>query len=96
MSQTPKTAGNSRTSGEQLYYLLAYNLISAALWLRILLGVVKTVVLAGYHHETTSICEQTYEKVEPWTRWTQTLALIEIIHAAFGKLLLHSITLPVR
>ena len=30
------------------------------------------------------ICEQVYMNLEGWTRWTQTFAFFEVIHAAFG------------
>ncbi|KAB8203573.1 tyrosine phosphatase-like protein [Aspergillus parasiticus] len=54
-------------------YLLFYNAISTILWLRILLTVLTT-------HDPAS----TYTTLEPWTRWTQTLAVAEILHSAAG------------
>ncbi|KAE8323405.1 tyrosine phosphatase-like protein [Aspergillus sergii] len=54
-------------------YLLFYNAISTILWLRILLTVLTT-------HDPAS----TYTTLEPWTRWTQTLAIAEILHSAAG------------
>ncbi|KAL2826981.1 tyrosine phosphatase-like protein [Aspergillus cavernicola] len=54
-------------------YLLLYNITSSLLWLRILTTVVTS-------HSNPSI----YITVEPWTRWTQTLAMVEILHAATG------------
>ncbi|PIG88289.1 hypothetical protein AARAC_005941 [Aspergillus arachidicola] len=54
-------------------YLLFYNAISTILWLRILLAVLTT-------HDPAS----TYTTLEPWTRWTQTLAVAEILHSAAG------------
>ncbi|KAB8218082.1 tyrosine phosphatase-like protein [Aspergillus novoparasiticus] len=54
-------------------YLLFYNAISTILWLRILLAVLTT-------HDPAS----TYITLEPWTRWTQTLAVAEILHSAAG------------
>ncbi|PWY87884.1 PTPLA-domain-containing protein, partial [Aspergillus sclerotioniger CBS 115572] len=32
----------------------------------------------------SSIPQTTYTTLEPWTRWTQTLAILEILHAATG------------
>lgn len=55
-------------------YLLFYNAISTILWFRILLTVLTT-------HDPAS----TYTTLEPWTRWTQTLAIAEILHSAAGK-----------
>ncbi|KAB8230042.1 putative membrane protein [Aspergillus alliaceus] len=54
-------------------YLLLYNSLSTILWLRILLTVL-----------TTQTPISTYSTVEPWTRYTQTLAIAEIIHSATG------------
>ncbi|KAL4913740.1 tyrosine phosphatase-like protein [Aspergillus aurantiobrunneus] len=54
-------------------YLLLYNSISALLWLRILLTVLTS-------HSDPLI----YTTLEPQARWTQTLAVVEIIHAATG------------
>ncbi|KAL3466662.1 tyrosine phosphatase-like protein [Aspergillus heterothallicus] len=54
-------------------YLLLYNSISALLWLRILLTLI-----------TSYSDPNIYTTVEPWTRWTQTVAAIEIMHAVTG------------
>ncbi|KAL2868353.1 putative membrane protein [Aspergillus lucknowensis] len=54
-------------------YLLLYNSISALLWLRVLLTVVST-------YSDPFI----YTAVGRWARWTQTLAALEILHAATG------------
>ncbi|CEL07911.1 hypothetical protein ASPCAL11065 [Aspergillus calidoustus] len=54
-------------------YLLFYNIVSALLWLRILLTVI-----------TLYWDPQIYTSIEPWTRWTQTLAVLEVLHAATG------------
>ncbi|KAB8071922.1 tyrosine phosphatase-like protein [Aspergillus leporis] len=54
-------------------YLLLYNAISSLLWLHILLTVL-----------TTKTPASTYTTLEPWTRWTQTLAVAEILHSAAG------------
>ncbi|KAE8162691.1 tyrosine phosphatase-like protein [Aspergillus tamarii] len=54
-------------------YLLFYNAISTILWFRILLTVL-----------TTPDPASTYTTLEPWTRWTQTLAVAEILHSAAG------------
>ncbi|KAI9373708.1 tyrosine phosphatase-like protein [Aspergillus egyptiacus] len=54
-------------------YLLVYNTTSALLWLRILVAVI-----------TSPATPTIYTTIEPWTRWTQTLAVVEILHAATG------------
>ncbi|KAJ0424078.1 tyrosine phosphatase-like protein [Aspergillus carlsbadensis] len=54
-------------------YLLFYNILSALLWLRILLTVITS------HWDS-----QIYTTFETWTRWTQTLAVLEVLHAATG------------
>ena len=52
-------------------YLLLYNAVSCLLWLYILISLVTA---------TTP-----YPTVEPYTRWTQTLSIAEIVHAATGS-----------
>ncbi|EAU34958.1 conserved hypothetical protein [Aspergillus terreus NIH2624] len=54
-------------------YLLTYNALSALLWLRILIPILSA-------PSTATV----YTTLEPWTRWTQTLAAAEILHAALG------------
>ncbi|KAL4884659.1 tyrosine phosphatase-like protein [Aspergillus karnatakaensis] len=63
-------------------YLLVYNLVSALLWLRILVGVVSISTSASNEHATTTT--SIYTTLEPWARWTQTLSIIEILHSATG------------
>ena len=57
-------------------YLQAYNVASAFLWLAVLGRVLLLVPLVGR--------ENVYGGVGTWTRWTQTLALAEVGHAALG------------
>ncbi|KAL4741604.1 tyrosine phosphatase-like protein [Aspergillus similis] len=61
-------------------YLLLYNSINALLWLRILITVLRT-----YFQDLNAVSLPTfYTAVEPQARWTQTLAVAEILHAATG------------
>jgi very-long-chain (3R)-3-hydroxyacyl-CoA dehydratase len=55
-------------------YLLLYNTLSSTLWLRILLSVIAAILSSN----------NVYPHLEPQTRWTQTLAIVEILHAATG------------
>ncbi len=55
-------------------YLVLYNSINAFLWLRILLT-----ILTSYSDPAL------YTTLEPQARWVQTLAVVEILHAATGK-----------
>ncbi|RAH66881.1 putative membrane protein [Aspergillus aculeatinus CBS 121060] len=58
-------------------YLLIYNTINALLWTRILFTLLSSIVLL--------VPPKTlYTTLEPWTRWTQTLASLEILHSALG------------
>ncbi|KAF7592033.1 hypothetical protein BBP40_000756 [Aspergillus hancockii] len=66
--QTPTPNFSSKRA-----YLLFYNTVSSILWLRILLTIL-----------TTKSPPSTYATLEPWTRWTQTLAVAEILHSAAG------------
>jgi hypothetical protein len=58
-------------------YLLVYNIIGAALWLRILFTTGSTLI---FSRNVSAV----YTSLEPWTRCAQTLAAIEILHAAAG------------
>ncbi|KAL4969680.1 putative membrane protein [Aspergillus stella-maris] len=62
-------------------YLLCYNALSAILWLRILLTILSSVFSPN---ASTSTSEAIYAAIEPQARWTQTLAIIEILHSATG------------
>ena len=55
------------------YYLLAYNLILAILWLQVLVETIKT-----------GNFENVYEKTSPTLMIAQTAAVMEIVHAFFG------------
>ncbi|PYI07472.1 PTPLA-domain-containing protein [Aspergillus sclerotiicarbonarius CBS 121057] len=56
-------------------YLLTYNTINTFLWLRILVPILLSPLQSP---------QTTYTTLEPWTRWTQTLAILEILHSASG------------
>ena len=57
-------------------YLILYNLASAIVWLAILGRVVLLVPLVGF--------ENVYGGVGEFAKWTQTLAVLEIIHSLIG------------
>ncbi|MCJ1355935.1 MAG: hypothetical protein MMC33_005928 [Icmadophila ericetorum] len=57
-------------------YLIAYNSVSALLWLAILGRVILLLPLVGF--------ENVYGGVGQFVKWTQTLALLEIVHSATG------------
>ncbi|PWY72866.1 PTPLA-domain-containing protein [Aspergillus eucalypticola CBS 122712] len=56
-------------------YLATYNTINALLWLYIF----SSIILSPFQSPQTI-----YVTLEPWTRWTQTIAILEILHAALG------------
>ena len=57
-------------------YLILYNFFSALLWLVVLGRVVLLVPLVGFG--------RVYPAVGTFAKWTQTVALLEIVHAATG------------
>ena len=59
-------------------YLVAYNALSCLLWIAVLGRLLLLVPLVGF--------EEVYGGVGSWTKWTQTLALVEIVHSATGRL----------
>jgi hypothetical protein len=70
-------------------YLFLYNTLSCTLWLRILLGLIAVLLSPTSLSTDTSqaplrSATNVYPHLEPVTRWTQTLAISEILHAATG------------
>lgn len=82
-AMAPPSASRSSSSNPPPFssfknlYLILYNLICALLWLVVLGRVVSLVSLTGF--------ESTYAGVGEFAKWTQTIALLEIVHAAAGK-----------
>ena len=58
-------------------YLILYNLVSALLWVTVLGRVILLVPLVGF--------QGVYGGVGEFTKWTQTAAVMEILHSAFGS-----------
>lgn len=77
MSANHQPQSHASSFGVKRIYLLSYNTVCAALWLYILVTVILTLV-------SSPDVSVVYTSVEPWTRFTQTLAVAEIIHAACG------------
>lgn len=59
-------------------YLIGYNLVCAILWTAVFGRVVLLVPLVGFGN--------VYDGVGEFTKWTQTLALLEIVHSIFGMI----------
>lgn len=59
-------------------YLIFYNSVSALLW-SVVLG--RTVMLLGLHGP-----EYVYPNVGEFTKWTQTLAGLEVMHSLLGMI----------
>ncbi|PLN80445.1 PTPLA-domain-containing protein [Aspergillus taichungensis] len=79
----PPAAESSRWTAKRVY-LFAYNAACALLWLSILLSIISTLSQTDTANPNPSIPVSIYTTVEPWARWTQTLAVAEILHAATG------------
>lgn len=58
-------------------YLILYNAVSALLWSVVLGRVLAVHAVHGHWH--------VHQGVGQWTKWTQTLAALEIVHAAVGE-----------
>jgi len=78
-SQTPAASSPKPSRTLKTSYLVLYNLVSATLWLTVLGRVVSILVLM---RRTDMVFNTTAE----FTKWTQTLAVLEIAHALLGKL----------
>ncbi|KAF2681581.1 PTPLA-domain-containing protein [Lentithecium fluviatile CBS 122367] len=85
----PSTTPINEINGAYLkrQYLISYNAISAALWF----GVLGRVAMWGYHGSlykggwlSEGANEGVYEASERYTRLTQTLAVMEVVHSFIG------------
>lgn len=65
-----------QSSNPKTQYLILYNFVSSILWLVVLGRTVLLVPLVGF--------ARVYPGVGNFTKWTQTLACLEIVHAATG------------
>lgn len=69
-------------------YLALYNLLSASLWLTILLRTLSTPFLSSSSSSntssppTSSLGSSLFKSTYPLLQWTQTLALLELLHSA--------------
>ncbi|KAJ5103694.1 hypothetical protein N7532_004223 [Penicillium argentinense] len=61
-------------------YLLIYNTTCAFIWLRILFTAATSLISSP----DVATFPLAYRTLEPWTRFAQTLAIAEILHAATG------------
>lgn len=73
----PQLQAKPRGASRGRFYLLGYNVLCAIFWLRIFLSTITALIASP---KTSAV----YASLEPWTRWTQTLAVLEILHAALG------------
>ncbi|KAL8793956.1 MAG: hypothetical protein Q9195_003469 [Heterodermia aff. obscurata] len=58
------------------HYLLAYNLVSSILWFAVLARVLLLIPLVGFAHVSGGVGE--------FAKWTQILAVLEVVHSALG------------
>ena len=61
----------------KIQYLVLYNLLSAMLWVAVLGRVILLVPLVGF--------ENVHGGVGEFAKWTQTLAVLEVVHSALGE-----------
>lgn len=61
-------------------YLVAYNAISAVLWSVVLGRTLSTLAANGLDKGPAVV----YPAVGEWTKWTQTLAALEVVHSLLG------------
>ncbi|APA11087.1 hypothetical protein SS1G_03177 [Sclerotinia sclerotiorum 1980 UF-70] len=65
-----------QSSNRKTQYLILYNFVSSLLWLVVLGRVLLLVPLVGFG--------RLYPGVGQFVKWTQTVALLEVVHAAIG------------
>ncbi|CAI6341006.1 unnamed protein product [Periconia digitata] len=76
----PPTADSITPAYLKNQYLISYNAISAALWF----GVLGRVAIHGQYYGLSD--GHVYEESERYTRLTQSLAVLEVVHSAIGML----------
>ncbi|CAC9888406.1 unnamed protein product [Aureobasidium pullulans] len=76
--QPVRPAAERKSSPLKTGYLVLYNAISTILWGTIL-G--RVLLIAGVHGT-----RYVFPGVGEFAKWTQTLALLEVVHAAVGEL----------
>lgn len=79
----PASASNSNEATPaslKRQYLMSYNAISAALWL----GVLGRVIMLGLHGGLEKGPQEVYEGSERYTRLSQSLAAMEVLHCILG------------
>ena len=74
-SSVPSDA--ARTAVRKQQYLILYNLVSALAWFIVLSRLLILLPLVGYRN--------VYAGVGEFAKWTQTGAVLEIVHSAIGK-----------
>jgi very-long-chain (3R)-3-hydroxyacyl-CoA dehydratase len=72
-----RVARERKSSPVKTGYLVLYNAVSTILWATIL----GRVLLVSSVHGTKYV----FPAVGGFTKWTQTLALLEVVHAAVGE-----------
>lgn len=75
--QPARPARERKSSPIKTGYLVLYNAVSTILWATIL----GRVLLVSSVHGTRYV----FPAVGEFAKWTQTLALLEVVHAAVGK-----------
>jgi hypothetical protein len=78
--QPVRVARERKSSPVKTGYLVLYNAVSTILWATIL----GRVLLVASVHGTKYV----FPAVGEFAKWTQTLALLEVVHAAVGELVL--------
>ena len=68
-------------SAPKRVYLIAYNALNALLWSVVLGRTVSTIYARGLDAGPAAV----YPAVGEWTKWTQTLAALEIVHSLLGE-----------
>lgn len=71
------TRPQRRSSPLKNGYLILYNFVSAVAWATVLGRTVALFTLRGPHFVHLGVGD--------WTRWTQTMAAMEILHALLGE-----------
>lgn len=73
---TPNRSSAQTRAQQKQYYLIGYNLLNSILWTAILGRLLLLIPLVGF--------QNVYGGVGDFAKWSQTLAVLEIVHSATG------------
>jgi very-long-chain (3R)-3-hydroxyacyl-CoA dehydratase len=76
-NRSRESTASAVVSQARTIYLTAYNILFASLWASVFVRAISSAQNGKV---------ELFNTTEPYARWTQTVSLIEVLHAALGTL----------